>query len=346
MSLEGFIRRIPKAELHLHLEGAVSASTFAELAARNGVALPDGKPTEGLYSYGNLLDFLKVYDLVCASVRSADDFSRITFEALERCALGGARYVELFFSPHAHLAHGVVYSTMLEGILDGFRRARERYGLVAKLIPAHAKPLGAEGGERFLDMVLAERPAEVIGIGFDYDERPNPPGMFSRSVERARAAGLNVTNHAGEDGPADYVRDTVDLLGLRRVDHGYHVVDDPALMERCRELDVVFTCCPSTTLVTTVWRDLASPDHAIRRMMDAGLNVTIHTDDPPMFGTTLDREYTLIAKNFGLSPVRLKEVALAGLDASWLDAETKRTWMSEWSAEIDGLITSELTSQA
>jgi adenosine deaminase len=346
MSLESFIRRVPKAELHLHLEGAVSAATFAELAAKNGVALPDGKPTAELYSYGNLQDFLKVYDLVCASVRSAADFSRVTFEALERSALAGARYVELFFSPHAHLAHGVAYSTMLEGILDGFRRARERYGVVARLIPAHAKPLGADGGERFLDMVLAERPAEVIGIGFDYDERPNPPAMFSRIVERAKAAGLNVTNHAGEDGPAEYVRDTVDILGLRRVDHGYHVVDDPALMEHCRELGVVFTCCPSTTLVTTMWRDLASPDHAIRRMMEAGLNVTIHTDDPPMFGTTLDREYEMIARNFDLTPGALKQIALAGLAAAWLDAETKQAWEAEWSAEIDGLIESELTSRA
>ena len=346
MSLESFIHRVPKAELHLHLEGAVSAATFAELAAQNGVALPDGKPTAELYSYGNLQDFLKVYDLVCASVRSAADFSRVTFEALERSALAGARYVELFFSPHAHLAHGVSYATMLEGILDGFRRARERYGVVARLIPAHAKPLGADGGERFLDMVLAERPAEVIGIGFDYDERPNPPAMFSRIVERAKAAGLNVTNHAGEDGPAEYVRDTVDILGLRRVDHGYHVVDDPALMEHCRELGIVFTCCPSTTLVTTAWRDLASPDHAIRRMMDAGLNVTIHTDDPPMFGTTLDREYELIARNFDLTPGALKQIALAGLAAAWLDAETKQAWEAEWSAEIDGLIESELTSRA
>ena len=254
--------------------------------------------------------------------------------------------MELFFSPHAHLAHGVSYATMLEGILDGFRRARERYGVVAKLIPAHAKPLGADGGERFLDMVLAERPAEVIGIGFDYDERPNPPAMFLRIVERAKAAGLNVTNHAGEDGPAEYVRDTVDILGLRRVDHGYHVVDDPALMEHCREMGIVFTCCPSTTLVTTMWRDLASPDHAIRRMMEAGLNVTIHTDDPPMFGTTLDREYELIARNFDLTPGALKQIALAGLAAAWLDAETKQAWEAEWSAEIDGLIESELTSRA
>jgi adenosine deaminase len=195
-------------------------------------------------------------------------------------------------------------------------------------------------------MVLAERPAEVIGIGFDYDERPNPPAMFSRIVERAKAAGLNVTNHAGEDGPAEYVRDTVDILGLRRVDHGYHVVDDPALMERCREMGIVFTCCPSTTLVTTAWRDLASPDHAIRRMMDAGLNVTIHTDDPPMFGTTLDREYGLIARNFDLSPEALKQIALAGLAASWLEDGVKQAWISEWSAEIDRLMEAELTSQA
>jgi len=346
MSLEGFIRGLPKAELHLHLEGAVSATTFAELAAKNGVALPDGKATSELYSYGNLQEFLKVYDLVCASVRSSADFSRVTFETLERCSQSGARYVEMFFSPHAHLAHGVAYSTMLEGILGGFRRAREQYGIVARLIPAHAKPLGAEGGERFLDMVLAERPAEVVGIGFDYDERPNPPGMFSRIVERARAAGLHVTNHAGEDGPADYVRDTVDLLGLRRVDHGYHVVDDAQLVEHCKEAGVAFTCCPSTTLVTTAWRDLASPDHAVRRMIDAGLDVTIHTDDPAMFRTTLDREYTLIAENFGLSPAQLKQIALAGLGASWLDAGTKQAWMSDWSAEIDALIASELAPQA
>jgi adenosine deaminase len=344
MSMEGFIRSIPKAELHLHLEGAVSASTFAELAARNGVALPGGKLTSELYSYGTLAEFLKVYDLVCASVRSAADFSRVTFEALGRCALGGARYVEMFFSPHAHIAHGVSYSTMLEGIFDGFRRANDKCGLVAKLIPAHAKPLGVEGGERFLDMVLAERTPDVIGIGFDYDERPNPPSMFLKIVERAKAAGLNVTNHAGEDGPADYVRETVDILGLRRVDHGYHVMDDPALVEHCRELGVVFTCCPSTTLSTTVWRDLASPDHAIRRMMEAGLKVTIHTDDPPMFGTTLDREYGLVAKNFGLSPEFLKTIALASLAAAWLDDETKNAWMASWSAEIDGLIDAEIAS--
>jgi adenosine deaminase len=338
MSIEGFVRALPKVELHLHLEGAVSPATFADLAAKNGVALPAGKRTSDLYSYGNLPDFLAIYDLVCASIRDSGDFSRVTFEALERCALAGARYVELFFSPHAHLAHGVAYATMLEGILDGFRRAREAHGLVARLIPAHSRELGPERGDRFLDMVLAERPAEVIGIGLDYNEAPFPPGPFAGTWERARAAGLNVTAHAGEGGPAQFVRDSIDLLGVSRIDHGYHVVDDADLVARCRESRIPFTCCPSTTLATTVWRDLASPDHAIRRMIEAGLNVSIHSDDPPMFGTTLDREYALIARNFALPPEALGRIALAGLEASWLDPDTKRSWMADWTAEIDRLV--------
>jgi adenosine deaminase len=345
MSIEGFVRALPKVELHLHLEGAVAASTFAELAVRNGVALPAGKQASDLYNYGSLPDFLKIYDLVCASIRDAEDFSCVTFEALERCALAGARYVELFFSPHAHLAHGVDYATMLEGILDGFRRAKEAYGLVAKLIPAHSRELGPAHGERFLDMVLAERPAEVIGIGLDYNEAPFPPAPFQALWERARSAGLNVTAHAGESGPAAFVRDSIDLLGVSRIDHGYHVVDDAALVERCHESAIPFTCCPSTTLATTEWRDLASPDHAIRRMIDAGLNVTIHSDDPPMFSTTLDREYLLVARNFDLSPQALGRIALAGLAASWLDPETKRNWTAAWSTEIDQLV-SDYASQA
>jgi adenosine deaminase len=340
MSLASFVQLLPKVELHLHLEGAVSASTFADLAARNSVALP--KPTAELYSYDNLPDFLKIYDLVCASIRSAEDFSRITYETLERCALGGARYVELFFSPHAHLDHGVSYSTMLSGIFDGMARAKASHGVVCRLVPAHSRELGPERGERFLDMVLAERVPEVIGIGLDYNEAPFPPAPFAKVYERARAEGLQVTAHAGESGPAGNVADSIDLLGVRRIDHGYHVMDDPALVERCRAAGIVFTCCPSTTLATTVWRNLAAPDHAIRRMIEAGLIVTIHTDDPPMFGTTLDREYALVTENFGLSAETLRKIALAGLAGAWLDDETKQAWMSEWSAEIDGLMKSEL----
>jgi adenosine deaminase len=342
MSLETFVRKLPKTELHLHLEGAVAPGTLADLAKANGVELPPHKDPFELFKFDDLPSFLKVYDLVCASIRTAADFQRTTYEALERCAKGGARYVELFFSPHAHLAHGVKYTTMLEGIIAGFRQAEVQYGVKANLIPAHSRERGPDEGEKFLDMVLADRIPEVIGIGLDYNEAPFPPAPFEKMYARARAAGLNVTAHAGESGPAENVRDSIDILHVSRIDHGYHVTDDAALVAQCLISQICFTCCPSTTLYTTVWRDLASPDHAIRKMIEAGLNVTIHSDDPTMFATTLDHEYLLVAQNFGLSPQTLKQMALAGVAASWLGDATKQAMIAEWSAEIDGLIASEL----
>jgi adenosine deaminase len=343
MSLESFVKKLPKTELHLHLEGAVAPGTLADLAKANGVELPPHKDPFELFKFDDLPSFLKVYNLVCASIRTASDFQRTTFEALERCAKGGARYVELFFSPHAHLAHGVKYPTMLEGIIAGFRQAEKQYGVKANLIPAHSRELGPEEGEKFLDMVLADRIPEVIGIGLDYNEAPFPPAPFQQMYARARATGLNVTAHAGESGPAENVRDSIDILHVSRIDHGYHVMDDAALVDQCLVSQICFTCCPSTTLYTTVWRDLASPDHAIRRMIEAGLNVTIHSDDPTMFATTLDHEYLQVAQNFGLSPQTLKQMVLAGVASSWLDDQSKQAMIAEWSAEIDQLIASELT---
>jgi len=340
MALEAFLRAIPKAELHLHLEGSVAPETFAALAAKNGVALPPHAAVADLYAYPDLVEFLKVYDLVCAAIVDAGDFARVTHEALARCARNGARYVEFFFSPHAHQAHGVAYATMLDGITAGMARAEAEFQLVSRLIPAHSRELGPEAGEAFLDMVLADRRPEVIGIGLDYNELPFPPAPFAALYERARAAGLRTTAHAGETGPASYVGDSVDLLGVRRIDHGYRLVEDPALLARCRELGVVFTCCPSTSVVTSPWKDLADPGHAIRRMIEAGLLVTLNTDDPPMFGTDLTREYLLVAEAFGLSPSAIRDLALNGLRGSWLDEPTKAAWLAAWSAEIDRLIES------
>ena len=143
-------------------------------------------------------------------------------------------------------------------------------------------------------MVLADRREEVVGIGLDYNEAPFPPAPFKEMYDKARAAGLHVTAHAGESGPAPNVRDSLDILHVDRIDHGYHVVDDPALVARCRELGTFFTCCPSTSGITSPWKDLSAPDHAIRQMVKAGLNVMINSDDPPMFNTDLANEYVRV----------------------------------------------------
>jgi len=313
--IAAFIEQLPKAELHLHLEGAVSPALFARLRAKYGVADLNGTGTEA-GQFPDLAAFLAVYGQVCNCMREPDDFRDTTYEALQRAAHSGARYVELFFSPAAHDTV-IDYRSMVDGIVAGMHAARADFGLVARLIPAHNRELGLDRGMAFLDTVLGYRPPEVVGIGLDYAERPHPPAQFAPLFAAARAHGLQVTAHAGEDGPAEYVRDAIDLLGCRRIDHGYHIVDDPELMARCRELDVLLTVCPTTTLHTTVWRDLHSPEHAIRRMIDAGLRVTINTDDPGLFATTLNREYTLAAEAFGLSESMLAEIAANGLSHSW-----------------------------
>lgn len=337
VDVAAFARRLPKVELHLHLEGSVRPETFAELAAKNRVKLPIKSDVRELYVYADLPAFLVIYDLVCRSILSADDFHRVTYEALASCASGGARYVEFFFSPHAHLALGVPYGVMLDGIISAMRDAEADKGVASRLIPTHSRERGPARGLEFLDMVLADRRDDVIGIGLDYNEAPFPPAPFKEMYDRARAAGLHVTAHAGESGPAENVRDSIDVLRVERIDHGYHVVDDPALVARCRDLGIHFTCCPSTSGITSPWKDISAPDHAIRQMIKAGLKVSIHSDDPPMFGTDLANEYVRVAAEMRLSPAELKECALNGIRGSWLDEDTKRNWVKDWSAEIDAL---------
>jgi len=334
---ERFLRALPKIELHLHLEGSVAAPTLVELAHKHGIVLPFGEIDE-LYRFDDLAEFLQMYDVVCNAMRDADDFRRATYEALARVADSGGRYVEMFFSPQPHAdRNGVPYARMLDGILAGMREAETDFGITARLIPAHNRELGPEPGLAFVEMVLADRRDEVIGIGLDYLE--NDPVPFAAMYDRARRGGLHLTAHAGEIGPASYVRDSLEVLGCERIDHGYHIVDDPQLLEDCRAAGTFFTACPTTTTYTTDWRDLASPDHAIRRMLEGGLSLTINTDDPGLMRTTLLDEYRFVAA-MGCTPEQLKTISLNGVRASWLEPQTKQSWLAAWSAEIDELAAS------
>jgi adenosine deaminase len=338
MEIESFVIALPKAELHLHLEGAVAATTAIELAKKHGLAAKDFEDASKIFEFKDLGEFLKAYDIICRSIVDREDFHRVTYEMLSRCAANGARYVEFFFSPQAHLPNGVAYSTMLDGITAAMRDASRDYGLQSHLVPAINRELGPEIANQLLDFVLSDRREEVIGIGLDYDEVGHPPGPYAPVYQRAKSAGLHVTAHAAENGPSENVEVSLDSLGCDRIDHGYHVVDDQALVAACRERGIFFTVCPTTTTHTTTFRDLASPDHAIRRMLNSGLNLVINTDDPALFRTDLANEYLLVTRNLGCSPRELGDIALNGLRASWLDDATKRSWLAEWGAEIDRLL--------
>lgn len=338
MHIDDALRQMPKAELHLHLEGAVAAATFAELAAKHGLELPPHETTADLYEYDSLADFLLVYSLVSHSIRDRDDFRRVTYECLERCANSGARYVELFFSPESHLEIGVQYPSMLDGVLAGMGDAETDLGVVSNLVPAINRELGGARAVEFVRMVADDLRPRVIGVGLDFNEVGHPPEDFVDAFRLAADVGLHRTSHAGEVGPAQNVRNGIELLDCERVDHGYNIVDDPDLVAACVESQIPFTACPTTTTYTSSFRDLAAPDHAIRQMVDAGLNLTINSDDPPMFGIDLAMEYSTMHHTMGFSPADLKQLALNGVDAAWIDDDTKQQWRSAWSDEIDALL--------
>ncbi len=338
MDVETALRKMPKAELHLHLEGAVDASTFAELAAHHGLELPPHDQVADLYSYDSLADFLIIYSLVCRSIQTEADFRRVTYECLARCADSGARYVELFFSPESHFEMGVEYPTMLAGVLAGMADAQAERGLDSNLIPAINRELGPARAVEFVEMVAAHPHPQIIGVGLDFNEIGFPSADYVDAYRAAAEHGLHRTSHAGEVGPADNVRAAIDLLDCERIDHGYHVVDDPELVARCAESQIAFTVCPTTTEYTTVWRDLSAPDHAIRQMSEAGLKLMVNSDDPAMFVSDLGNEYVRLHREMGLGLDTLGEMALNGIDAAWIDDTTKAALRADWSAEIDTLL--------
>lgn len=330
------LRKLPKIEMHIHLEGSIQPATAMELAQKNNVELPPCNSPEELYSYADLDAFLGVYTTISQSVVTVDDFRRICYEMLEDAAKSGARYVEFFISPHAHKR--VPFARQFEGIRAGMRDALTDYGIRSAIIPGMNRQQGADAGEEYLDEILANRADDLIGLGLDYYEAPFPPELYSNVFARARKEGLRLSAHAGEAGPAAFVAGSIDALKVDRIDHGYNIVDDPELVARCRDLGIMFTCCPSTTKYTTEHRDLSAPDHPIRVMKESGLVVSINSDDPPMFRTELNNEFVVAMDELKFSAQDIRASILATIDHSWADDADKRQWHAEWTPEIDQII--------
>jgi adenosine deaminase len=337
MDLYTFLKRLPKVSLHVHLAGSVQPSTFVELASKNGVALPAYREPKDLYDYPDFYQFITMFDLVIASVRDRADFHRITYETLQQAAEHGVRHREMFWNPTIHMACGVPYETAVDGIIDGIRDARTDFGIQCFLIADINRMGTPELGLEMVQTVLAHPREDVVGIGMDYAEAENPPEKFWKAYRLAGERGLRRTAHASEDAPARNVETCLDLLGCERIDHGYHVIEDARITQRCADQGVVFSCCPRSTAWVYFGKDLAR--HPIREMARRGLKIMVDCDDPPMFQTDPTSDYVAMAEHMGFGPEDLREFVLNGIDGSWLDDPTKRRWRREWSREIDALIT-------
>jgi adenine deaminase len=328
MHLETLIGKLPKCELHIHIEGSLEPELMFALARRNNIRLPY-ESVEALrqaYQFGNLQDFLNVYYQGMSVLITEQDFYDLAFAYLERAHADNVRHVEMFFDPQGHTSRGVAFATVVEGLSRAIGDARQRLGIEASLIMCFLRHLDEADAERTLDAALAFKD-RIVGVGLDSSERGNPPGKFKHVFGRARDAGFFLCAHAGEEGPASYVWEALDVLGVARVDHGNHSLDDEVLVGRLAREQVPLTVCPLSNLRLKVVPDLAH--HPLRRMMDKGLMVTVNSDDPAYFGGYVNQNYVAVGNALALGHAEIAAIVRNGFNASLMPAPAKAAALAE-----------------
>ncbi|MFI2432109.1 adenosine deaminase [Streptomyces sp. NPDC018693] len=323
---------LPKAELHLHVEGTLEPELAFELAARNGVTLPyaDTDELRRAYAFDDLQSFLDLYYELMAVLRTEQDFADLADAYLARAAAQGVRHAEIFFDPQAHTKRGVAIGTVVEGLWRSLRGSEARHGVSTRLIMCFLRDDSAESA---LATLRAAEPYldRITGVGLDSAEVGHPPAKFREVYEAAAALGLRRVAHAGEEGPPEYITEALDVLGVERVDHGLRCMEDPALVARLVRERVPLTLCPLSNVRLRAVPDLAG--HPLPAMLDAGLRCTVNSDDPAYFGGYVGDTFDAVRQTLGLSEERLRELARNSFLASFLEDDEERR--ARYLAEVD-----------
>lgn len=311
------IDRLPKAELHLHIEGSLEPEMLFALAARNGVAIPfaDVEAVRAAYSFSNLQDFLDIYYQGMAVLQTEQDFYDLTWAYLQRAQADNVRHTEIFFDPQGHTARGIAFETVLDGIERALKDGAEKLGISYRLIMCFLRHLSEEEAEATLDQALAHI-GRIHGVGLDSSELGHPPSKFARVFARARDLGLHVTAHAGEEGPPDYVREAIDLLMVERIDHGNRALEDQSLVHHLARDQMTLTVCPLSNLRLCVIKRIE--DSPVGRMLDLGLKVTINSDDPAYFGGYVNDNFRSVADALDLDAEQIVTLARNSFTGSFL----------------------------
>ena len=318
MSLEGFVRGLPKAELHMHIEGSLEPELMFELARRNGVDLPfkTVDAVRAAYAFSNLQDFLDIYYQGAQVLLTEEDFRDLALAYFHRLHADGGVHAEIFFDPQTHTDRGLPFAVAADGLLAGMVQAQRELGVTSKLILCFLRHLDEDAA--FATLKAAEPYLDrIAGVGLDSSEVGHPPSKFARVYEAARGHGLKTVAHAGEEGPPDYVWQALDVLHVDRIDHGNRSLEDDALIRRLVEDGMTLTVCPLSNLKLCVTPDLA--EHPIRRMLDLGLRATVNSDDPAYFGGYLLDNYMAVAKAVDLDRAHLTRLARNSFTGSFLD---------------------------
>ena len=319
---EDLIRRLPKVELHLHIEGTLEPEMMFSLAGKHGVKLPYAsvEAVRAAYNFHDLQSFLDLYYAGCDVLRERSDFYALAIAYFTRAHADNVVHAELFFDPQTHTQRNVPMEAIIGGLRDGMHDALKRFGMSSELILCFLRHLSEDSAFETLDMALPYR-SELVGVGLDSGESGNPPGKFERVFAAARGHGLHVVAHAGEEGPAAYIREALDLLHAERIDHGVRCEDDPALVDELVAKRIALTMCPLSNLKLRVVKDLK--DHNLARLLRRDVCVTINSDDPAYFGGYIGENFRQAAEALNLTRGEIMRLCENAANAAFVPEHRK-----------------------
>lgn len=328
MSLVNLIKSLPKAELHLHIEGTLEPSLMFEIAKRNKITLPYDsiESLHKAYDFHNLQSFLDIYYLGAKVLLFEDDFYSLAMAYFAKCASENIVHAEIFFDPQAHTSRGVAFGVVVDGLHRACRDAFARFGITSALIMCFLRHLDEASAFKTLEAASPYR-EKIIGVGLDSSELGNPPSKFARVFAKAREMGYKVVAHAGEEGDSSYIDEALELLKVSRIDHGVRCIEDLAVLQKLKKLQIPLTICPLSNLRLKVVKDLAA--HNLLKLLNMGLKVTINSDDPAYFGGYLNDNYIAIIKALNLDLEALKCLVVNGFEASYLSEDKKAKWVQK-----------------
>ncbi len=323
-----FIRALPKAELHVHIEGTFEPELMFAIAQRNEVEIPykSVEEVKQAYNFHNLQSFLDIYYAGANVLIHEQDFYDLAWAYFEKCAEDKVVHTEMFFDPQTHTDRGIAFSTVINGLQRACDDAKEKFGISSHLIMCFLRHLSEEAAFETLEQALPYKD-QIIGVGLDSSEVGHPPSKFERIFAKAREAGFLVVAHAGEEGPAEYVWEALDLLKVNRIDHGVRSEEDETLMARLIAEKMPLTVCPLSNLKLCVVDDMAK--HNIRRLLQKGVHVTVNSDDPSYFGGYMNDNFIAITEALDLTKDELKQLAINSFEASFISDDEKQKWSEQ-----------------
>ena len=327
-ALSDVVKNMPKAELHIHIEGSLEPELIFALAQRNGVVLnyPSIETLHAAYAFTDLQSFLDIY-YAGASVLLADqDFYDMTWAYLQRAHADHVLHTELFFDPQTHTARGVEFGVVVKGIQRALKDAYIEWGMTGGLIMCFLRHLSEEEAFLTLEQALPYR-EHIIGIGLDSSERGHPPEKFARVFARCKNLGFHLVAHAGEEGPPAYIETALDLLQVERIDHGVRCIDDAVLMQRLVSLAMPLTVCPLSNIKLCVFEKMSQ--HNLLTLLDAGLVITINSDDPAYFGGYINANFVAVAEALPLQRHHARQLARNSFTAAFIDADLKKKYLTQ-----------------